>query len=105
MQVRPHSAISNKKTTDTCASPVPLNSIPNFGFAVQRNDKYIVQICFCVYQQHTSPPATKKSNGKPPTKRIRSVGEFGVPGSKSQSHKSSRCGIGGHNKSTCKTAI
>ncbi|WZZ28319.1 hypothetical protein YC2023_011720 [Brassica napus] len=50
-------------------------------------------------------PATKKSNGRPPTKRIRSVGEFGVPGSKSQSHKSSRCGIGGHNKGTCKTAI
>ncbi|XP_013719954.2 uncharacterized protein LOC106423734 [Brassica napus] len=51
------------------------------------------------------PPATKKSSGRPPTKRIRSVGEFGVRGSKSNSHKCSKCGIGGHNKRTCKTAI
>ena len=29
------------------------------------------------------PPATKKSSGRPPTKRKISVGEFGVPGSKS----------------------
>ncbi|KAF2610499.1 hypothetical protein F2Q70_00012850 [Brassica cretica] len=48
------------------------------------------------------PPATKKRSGRPPTKRKRSVGEFGVPGSKSQSHKCSRCGTGGHNKITCK---
>ncbi|CAN6820397.1 unnamed protein product, partial [Brassica oleracea] len=26
---------SNKQTRDTCASPVPLNSIPNFGSTVQ----------------------------------------------------------------------
>ncbi|XP_048620100.1 uncharacterized protein LOC125590546 [Brassica napus] len=51
------------------------------------------------------PPATKKRSGRPPTKRKRSVGEFGVPGSKSQSHKCSRCGIGGHNKITCKRPI
>ncbi|CAN7082717.1 unnamed protein product, partial [Brassica oleracea var. botrytis] len=51
------------------------------------------------------PPATKKKSGRPPTKRKRSVGEFGVPGSKSQSHKCSRCGIGGHNKSTCERPI
>ncbi|CAF1863284.1 unnamed protein product [Brassica napus] len=51
------------------------------------------------------PPATKKKSGRPPTKRKRSVGEFGVPGSKSQSHKCSRCGTGGHNKSTCERPI
>ncbi|CAN6837428.1 unnamed protein product [Brassica oleracea] len=51
------------------------------------------------------PPAIKKRSGRPPTKRKRSVGEFGVPGSKSQSHKCSRCGIGGHNKITCKRPI
>ncbi|KAL0715629.1 hypothetical protein Bca4012_064951 [Brassica carinata] len=51
------------------------------------------------------PPATKKRSGRPPTKRKRSVGEFGVPGSKSQSHRCSRCGIGGHNKSTCQRPI
>ncbi|KAF2606989.1 hypothetical protein F2Q68_00044500 [Brassica cretica] len=51
------------------------------------------------------PPDTKKSSGRPPTKRIRSVGEFGVPGSKSQALKCSRCDIGGHNKSTCKMVI
>ncbi|CAN7073840.1 unnamed protein product [Brassica oleracea var. botrytis] len=51
------------------------------------------------------PPATKKRSGRPPTKRKRSVGEFGVPGSKSQSHKCSRCGTGGHNKITCKRPI
>ncbi|CAN6829850.1 unnamed protein product, partial [Brassica oleracea] len=51
------------------------------------------------------PPATKKRSGRPPTKRKRSVGEFGVPGSKSQSQKCSRCGIGGHNKITCKRPI
>ncbi|KAL0802265.1 hypothetical protein Bca101_057441 [Brassica carinata] len=51
------------------------------------------------------PPATKKSSGRPATKRIRSVGEFGVPGSKLQSHKCSRCGTGGHNKTTCKRPI
>ncbi|CAN6863308.1 unnamed protein product [Brassica oleracea] len=51
------------------------------------------------------PPATKKKSGRPPTKRKRSVGEFGVPGSKSQSHKCSRCGTGGHNKSTCERTI
>ncbi|CAN6812229.1 unnamed protein product, partial [Brassica oleracea] len=51
------------------------------------------------------PPATKKRSGRPPTKRNRSVGEFGVPGSKSQSHKCYRCGIGGHNKITCKRPI
>ncbi|CAF1911299.1 unnamed protein product [Brassica napus] len=51
------------------------------------------------------PPSTKKKSGRPPTKRKRSVGEFGVPGSKSQSHKCSRCGTGGHNKSTCERPI
>ncbi|XP_018460264.2 uncharacterized protein LOC108831203 [Raphanus sativus] len=51
------------------------------------------------------PPATKKRSGRPPTKRKRSVGEFGVHGSKSQSHKCSRCGTGGHNKTTCKKPI
>ncbi|XP_048596379.1 uncharacterized protein LOC125578126 [Brassica napus] len=51
------------------------------------------------------PPATKKKSGRPPTKRKRSVGEFGVPGSKSQSHKCSRCGTGGHNKITCQRPI
>ncbi|KAL0713224.1 hypothetical protein Bca4012_020202 [Brassica carinata] len=51
------------------------------------------------------PPATKKKSGRPPTKRKRSVGEFGVPGSKSQFHKCSRCGIRGHNKSTCQRSI
>ncbi|WZZ72467.1 hypothetical protein YC2023_083837 [Brassica napus] len=51
------------------------------------------------------PPTTKKISGRPPTKRKRSVGEFGVPGSKSQSHKCSRCGIGGHNRITCKRPI
>ncbi|RID62768.1 hypothetical protein BRARA_E01816, partial [Brassica rapa] len=51
------------------------------------------------------PTATKKRSGRPPTKRKISVGEFGVPGSKSQSHKCSRCGIGGHNKVTCKRPI
>ncbi|KAL0696234.1 hypothetical protein Bca4012_063414 [Brassica carinata] len=51
------------------------------------------------------PQATKKRSGRPPTKRKRSVGEFGVPGSKSQSHKCSRCGIGGHNKSSCQRPI
>ncbi|CAF1821223.1 unnamed protein product [Brassica napus] len=56
------------------------------------------------------PPATKKRSGRPPTKRKRSVGEFGVLGSKlmtskSQSHKCSRCGIGGHNKITCQRPI
>ncbi|CAN6999837.1 unnamed protein product [Brassica oleracea var. botrytis] len=51
------------------------------------------------------PPATKKRSGRPPTKRKRSVGEFGVPGSKSQSHKCSRCGIVGHNKITCKRPL
>ncbi|XP_048637589.1 uncharacterized protein LOC106409502 [Brassica napus] len=50
-------------------------------------------------------PATKKKSGRPPTKRKRSVGEFGVPGSKSQSHKCSRCGTGGHNKITCQRPI
>ncbi|CAN6825855.1 unnamed protein product, partial [Brassica oleracea] len=56
------------------------------------------------------PPATKKRSGRPPTKRKRSVGEFGVLGSKlmtskSQSHKCRRCGIGGHNKITCQRPI
>ncbi|CAN7024242.1 unnamed protein product, partial [Brassica rapa subsp. trilocularis] len=51
------------------------------------------------------PPATKKKSGRPPTKRKRSVGEFGVPGSKSQSHKCSRYGTGGHNKITCQRPI
>ncbi|XP_023643347.1 uncharacterized protein LOC111831935 [Capsella rubella] len=52
-----------------------------------------------------APPGSKPSSGRPPKKRIRSKGEYGVPGSKSQSHKCSRCGQGGHNKSTCRNAI
>ncbi|KAF8104339.1 hypothetical protein N665_0174s0024 [Sinapis alba] len=51
------------------------------------------------------PPTTKKRNGRSSTKRIRSVGEFGVPESKFQSYKCSIFSIGGYNKSTCKTAI
>ncbi|XP_024014441.1 uncharacterized protein LOC112088403 [Eutrema salsugineum] len=31
-----------------------------------------------------APPTCKQTSGRPPTKRKRSVGEFGVPGSKSQ---------------------
>lgn len=52
-----------------------------------------------------SPLATKKRSGCPPRKRKRSVGEFGVPKSKSQFHKCSRCSIGGHNKSTCSMLV
>ncbi|XP_024010579.1 uncharacterized protein LOC112085994 [Eutrema salsugineum] len=47
-----------------------------------------------------APPTCKQTSGRPPTKRKRSVGEFGVPGSKSQGHKCSRCNVGGHNRST-----
>ncbi|CAN6989261.1 unnamed protein product, partial [Brassica oleracea var. botrytis] len=35
IRVLPDSASSNKQTRDTCASPVPLNSISNFGSTVQ----------------------------------------------------------------------
>ncbi|XP_010471419.1 PREDICTED: uncharacterized protein LOC104751207 [Camelina sativa] len=52
-----------------------------------------------------APPFSKPNSGRPPKKRKRSVGEFGVPGSKSQSHKCSRCGTAGHNKSTCRLPI
>ncbi|KAL1225070.1 Protein FAR1-RELATED SEQUENCE 8 [Cardamine amara subsp. amara] len=58
-----------------------------------------VSDCFCGL------PSTRQSSGIPPKKRKRSAGEFGVPGSKSQGHKCSRCGIGGHNKSTCRNRI
>ena len=52
-----------------------------------------------------APPETKVSSGRPPKKRFRSAGEFGVPGSQSQGHKCGRCGQEGHNKSTCRSKI
>ncbi|CAE6074247.1 unnamed protein product [Arabidopsis arenosa] len=52
-----------------------------------------------------APPETRVSSGRPPKKRFRSAGEFGVPGSKSQRHKCGRCGKEGHNKTTCRSKI
>ncbi|XP_010424266.1 PREDICTED: uncharacterized protein LOC104709329 [Camelina sativa] len=59
----------------------------------------VIEEFFC------APPFSKPNSGRPPKKRKRSVGEFGVPGSKSQSHKCSRCGTSGHNKSACRLPI
>ncbi|CAH2035617.1 unnamed protein product [Thlaspi arvense] len=58
-----------------------------------------------VYNYLSCPPNTKLSSGRPPKKRKRAAGEFGVPNSKSQGHKCSRCGTGGHNKTTCRNQI
>ncbi|XP_019095110.1 PREDICTED: uncharacterized protein LOC104757102 [Camelina sativa] len=52
-----------------------------------------------------APPQTRIKSGRPPEKRKRSIGEFGVPGSKSQRYKCGRCGREGHNKSTCRFSI
>ncbi|KAF2582569.1 hypothetical protein F2Q68_00005939 [Brassica cretica] len=101
IQVHTDPASCNRQTSDTFASPVPvpLNAIPVIHPGGELSTStYPANID----ELSCPPPATKKRSGRPPTKRKRSVGEFGVPGSKSQSHKCSRCGTGGHNKITCK---
>ncbi|XP_008227197.1 PREDICTED: uncharacterized protein LOC103326736 [Prunus mume] len=45
------------------------------------------------------PPITKRSAGRPPTKRIKAFGEFKRP------LKCSRCSVTGHNRKTCKAVI
>ncbi|CAH2053021.1 unnamed protein product, partial [Thlaspi arvense] len=58
-----------------------------------------------VYDYLCCPPNTKLSSRRPPKKRKRAAGEFGVLNSKSQGHKCSICGTGGHNKTTCRNQI
>ncbi|KAG5378415.1 hypothetical protein IGI04_026257 [Brassica rapa subsp. trilocularis] len=96
-------------------STVPLNALPDFSpvhIGLSPNTRVVgdIKLSTSTYPENIDelscpPPATKKKSGRPPTKRKRSVGEFGVPGSKSQSHKCSRCGTGGHNKITCQRPI
>ncbi|KAG5387916.1 hypothetical protein IGI04_029457 [Brassica rapa subsp. trilocularis] len=96
-------------------STVPLNALPDFspvhiGLSPNTRVAGDIKLSTSTYPENIDelscpPPATKKKSGRPPTKRKRSVGEFGVPGSKSQSHKCSRCGTGGHNKITCQRPI
>ncbi|KAG5407636.1 hypothetical protein IGI04_013755 [Brassica rapa subsp. trilocularis] len=96
-------------------STVPLNALPDFspvhiGLSPTTRVAGDIKLSTSTYPENIDelscpPPATKKKSGRPPTKRKRSVGEFGVPGSKSQSHKCSRCGTGGHNKITCQRPI
>ncbi|KAG5393497.1 hypothetical protein IGI04_023460 [Brassica rapa subsp. trilocularis] len=96
-------------------STVPLNALPDFspvhiGLSPNTRVAGDIKLSTSTYPENIDelscpPPATKKKSGRPPTKRKRSVGEFGVPGSKSQSHKCSRCGTGGHNKITFQRPI
>ncbi|XP_010462932.1 PREDICTED: uncharacterized protein LOC104743564 [Camelina sativa] len=52
-----------------------------------------------------APPQIRIKSGRSPKKRKRSVGEFGVPCSKSQRHKCSGYSRERHNKSTCRFPI